>query len=122
VSCGCRKREGRTNVKHDASFTPEYRAWAQARSRCLNPKHQAYRNYGGRGITMCQRWADSFEAFLVDMGKRPSANHSIDRIDNDGHYQPGNCRWATLAEQSKNRRTFKIKRRGKEITMTGVSP
>ena len=82
---------------------PEYRAWAALRNRCSNPNHDAYKNYGGRGIKVCERWND-FLAFLEDMGPRPSPKHSIDRINNDGNYEPDNCRWATRSEQCRNMR------------------
>jgi hypothetical protein len=77
------------------------------KSRCLNSNVPAYDNYGGRGITVCDRWRDSFENFYEDMGDPPSPKHSIDRIDNDGNYEPGNCRWATMSEQNSNRRPYK---------------
>lgn len=85
-------------------FTPEYTAWAAMIRRCTNPKQDNYRYYGGRGITVCSRWRRSFSAFLADMGRKPSPNHSIDRRENEGNYEPDNCRWATRSEQRRNRR------------------
>lgn len=84
--------------------TPEYHSWRSMRIRCSDPAHRYYRHYGGRGITVCERWANSFEAFLADMGCRPSPKHTLDRIDNDGDYEPGNCRWATQSTQVRNSR------------------
>jgi hypothetical protein len=75
------------------------------KTRCLNPNTDDFKHYGGRGISICDRWLDSYEAFLADMGRRPSAKHSIDRINVDGNYEPGNCRWATASEQRRNQRT-----------------
>jgi hypothetical protein len=102
VSCGC-AQDGSYNVKHGMSHSPEYRAWENARSRCRNPKNRKYPLYGGRGITMCEQWATSFDAFLADVGRRPSAAYSLDRIDGDRGYEPGNCRWATIDVQNRNR-------------------
>ncbi len=88
--------------------TPEYHTWSHIRHRCYNPNDKRYENYGGRGIKVCQRWLDSYENFLLDMGKRPSPAHTLDRIDNDGDYTVENCRWATLLEQNQNKSTNKL--------------
>lgn len=82
--------------------SPEYRSWMQMAQRCANQKNPAFSRYGGRGIRVCDRWA-SFDNFIADMGPRP-AGTSIDRIDNDGGYEPGNCRWATTTEQARNQK------------------
>lgn len=83
--------------------TPEYKAWASMKARCSNSKRHNYHRYGGRGICVCERWL-KFENFLADMGPRPSPSHSLDRYpNNDGNYEPGNCRWATRVEQAGNR-------------------
>lgn len=86
---------------------PEYQIWSGMISRCYNPNSAAYRHYGGRGITVCDSWRSDFAAFYADMGDRPSLKHSIDRVDNNRGYSPDNCRWATPAEQSLNRRPVK---------------
>ena len=88
---------------HGLSDTPEYAAWTEMRNRCNNPRHKRAKYYSARGIKVCARWNSSFDAFYEDMGKRPSPQHSLDRIDNNKGYEPGNCRWATWTEQSRNR-------------------
>jgi hypothetical protein len=93
-------------ITHDMTHSPEYRAWTSMKSRCYRESDASYGNYGGRGIQGCERWRDSFETFLTDIGMRPSAEYSLDRYPNiDGDYESGNCRWATRREQSQNRRS-----------------
>lgn len=109
-SCGCLAREKNRSrlklqrTKHGMARTAEWRAWASLRSRCNNKNDQRYKNYGERGIKVCDEWSASFEAFYRDMGPKPSPKHSIDRINNDGDYKPSNCHWATAGEQARNTR------------------
>lgn len=109
-SCGClqRERTSAASLKHGQSVatgnTKEYRVWGGIKARCYNENHEHYANYGGRGIKMCPEWKDDFEQFYKDMGKCPEDKTSIDRIDNDGDYEPNNCRWATQMEQNHNTR------------------
>lgn len=110
-SCGCLKREttSRIMTTHGMSKckTGEHEIWSGMKKRCLNQNSKAYAYYGGKGITVCERWIASFEAFYEDMGPRPSSKHSIDRIDSTGNYEPGNVRWATREEQARNRSMVK---------------
>jgi hypothetical protein len=112
-SCGCLMREtnqlkmaklGRSCKTHGSSFTPEYRAWIKMKTRCYNHNYEQFKDYGGRGIRVCDHWINSFENFLADMGRKPSKQLTLDRKNNEGNYEPGNCRWATRLQQCHNRR------------------
>jgi hypothetical protein len=116
-SCGCLCREltgqrGCKQIVHGharaSGHSPEYRSWERMRRRCSDQNTSYWKHYGARGITVCQPWQDSFEAFLAYVGPRPSPAHSLDRIDNDGNYESGNVRWATRSEQQRNRRPMKL--------------
>lgn len=100
-SCGCLKANN--NFRHGSSTTKTYNSWKAMLSRCTNPKSSRFKDYGGRGITVCERWLESFENFLEDMGEKPEGT-TLDRIDPDGNYHKENCRWADATEQNYNRR------------------
>lgn len=122
TSCGCRigivGREMKNPAKPNPNYrrhwaaskgrpVPEYQIWLSMKQRCCNPKDVAYHSYGGRGITVCKEWLNDFPTFMSQIGHRPSKWHSLDRVDNDGNYEPSNVRWATKKEQQNNRRTVK---------------
>lgn len=123
VSCGCFGREQRvkSTTKHGKARSPEHHTWTSMLQRCLNPKACGYADYGGRGITVCDRWRgeEGFAHFFEDLGPRPSLAHSLDRIDNQGSYVPGNCRWATERVQKSNtRRTHLLSFEGLTLSLT----
>lgn len=105
-SCGCFHKETASKARktHGMTLTPEYKAWRSMRDRCQNKNDKAYRDYGQRGISVCQEWDKSFQKFFDHVGRRPSSGYSLDRIDNSKGYEPGNVRWATSLEQGRNKR------------------
>lgn len=115
-SCGCLKAETKTNLRHGKKYTSEYNSWQAMLRRCDNEKNISYHNYGAVGIEVCERWKHSFESFFEDMGKKPSAEYSLDRINVNGNYEPSNCRWATRSLQTFNQR----KKRTNTSGVTGV--
>lgn len=104
-TCGCKTGLPAPATKHGGRHTPEYGHWQAMRRRCLSAKHKDYARWGAKGISICERWND-FALFLEDMGLKPSPEVSLDRIDPDGNYEPGNVRWATQAQQARNRKDF----------------
>ncbi len=129
-SCGCLKREtarrnGMANRKHGQSVpgerTATYRSWETMKARCLNPHDPSYKDYGARGITVCQEWRESFEAFFIDMGDRPRGM-TIDRIDVNDGYCPGNCRWSSPSRQGRNKRNNRlVEFRGETVPLVVVA-
>ena len=104
---------------HGQSNTPTYRSWRGMLNRCRNPNSTQFGRYGSRGISVCDRWLTDFAAFVEDVGERPSSLHSIERINNDGNYEPGNCRWATMVEQENNKSSNVIVTyRGERMTVS----
>lgn len=122
TSCGCFRKEKsqQLNLSHGKASSKngrssEYKTWSDMKTRCFNSKSQNYPLYGGRGITVCERWSQSFGNFLSDMGTKPFLKAQIDRINNDGNYEPGNCRWVDAFQNSRNRRVSAF------ITYNGVT-
>lgn len=124
TSCGCLQKEitAANNFVHGLRNSPEYKSWCNMKDRCSNPKNEFFHCYGGRGVAVCPEWIDSFEAFYQDMGPRPGLKYSIDRIQVDGNYELGNCRWATPIEQASNTRKNRfILVGGKPVTVSEAS-
>lgn len=123
-SCGCWHKEvsAKMKYKHGLHKSPENQAWRDMKARCYNKKLKNYHRYGGRGITVCKRWRNSFENFLSDVGKRPGSNYSLDRIHNDKGYYPQNVKWSTTKEQANNKqRCKKYRHKGSFLTVTQIA-
>ena len=116
MSYNLKEGKGNINYKHGMTNTREFKSWISMKTRCYNPNSKGYQNYGGRGITICDRWKDSFINFYEDMGERPEGT-SLDRIDVNGNYEPSNCRWADSIIQNRNRNKLRSNTSG----VTGVS-
>jgi len=121
VAC-CRTCPHHGKNKHGKIDTKEYRAWVDMKQRCHNPNNPRFKDYGARGIAVCERWADSFVNFISDVGYAPNKKYSLDRVDNDGNYEPGNVKWSSPVEQQNNqRRTLWVTHNGKHYTLTELS-
>jgi len=121
TSCGCHQKRvaSKKNRTHYLTGSTEYRTWANMKNRCYNTRSKRFNDWGGRGIKVCDRWIDSFENFLEDMGKKPTPQHSIDRIDNNGNYTPSNCKWSTTIEQSNNKNNnVVLEYKGRKLTIS----
>lgn len=124
-SCGCWKKEVlvKKATKHGHAGTKEFRAWTHIRQRCYNKNSDDYKNYGGRGITVCESWMKSFSNFIADMGEAPSPEHTIERINNNASYSPENCKWDTRLVQCRNRRNVRrFLYKGRALTITELAP
>lgn len=123
TSCGCRQKEivSVANSTHGKSHSSEYKSWSKMKERCLNPNSRNWRFYGGRGISVCEKWM-SFGAFLSDMGEKPTRYHSLERINVNGNYDPSNCKWATNKEQCRNKRnTVFVEYDGRRVSLLDLS-
>ncbi|WP_124965859.1 hypothetical protein [Trabulsiella odontotermitis] len=122
TSCGCAKSEPKHGELVGGTVSSEYICWSNMKQRCQNDRNPEYKNYGARGISVCDRWRDSFETFLSDMGRKPTPDHSIDRIDVDGDYEPSNCRWTTIKKQNDNKRqSVMITAFGETLSVTSMA-
>lgn len=124
ASCGCLKRDitRLKNFSHGMTETPEYKTWCKMKSRCYVETDASYPSYGKRGILVCPQWLNSFEVFFADMGPKPKGDYSIERLNVNGDYEPGNCVWATQKEQSRNKRnTVRVTYKGESVSLRDLA-